>query len=330
VTKDVNDRLREGTLPDDPMAGSPISEDVARVHSERDLLMSVPTTVSRRVYGTTGSSKLDDATGGLRPEDVWMIGADTSWGKSSFAVRLYDENLKRGKKTLIVSAEDSKQTYGARLLRRRTRVPAKALRDRRLTTEQRDLIAAEQAKAIPNACFIDARGKTIEWLCGQVKQAVKAYGIDVVCFDYVGAFAAKLGQQDKRNMITYIARNMADVAKTSGVCGVIFSQVTPGKAERDGDKYALRDSNDLVHMAEVMLLGWIADKDHESGAYREGDRMLKITKCKEGDCTAKSVRLAWDPTVACFDTEHDEEQERIDALSDGFEDAGIDWDERYR
>jgi hypothetical protein len=42
------------------------------------------------------------------------------------------------------------------------------------------------------------------------------------------------------------------------------------------------------------------------------------------------VRLAWDPTVACFDTEHDEEQERIDALSDGFEDAGIDWDERYR
>jgi replicative DNA helicase len=307
---DQNDRLRAGTLPDDPKADTVVvSEEVTRIYGEKDLLNSVNVTSDKRIYGTTGNAKLDEATGGMRPEDVWMVGADTSWGKSSFAVRLYDENLKRKKKVLIVSGEDSMQTYGARLLRRRTRVPAATLRGRTLSREQHDAVSQARKNAISNASFIDARGKTVEWLAPQIKRAVSHYGIDIVCFDYVGAFACKAGSQDRRNMVTYIARVMADVAKTAGVCGVIFSQITPGKAGKDGDKYALRDSNDLVQMAEVMLLGTLAEKDHAEGKYREGDRLLKVTKCKEGEA-GKTHVLAWDSEVACFDTEWSEEQVR--------------------
>src|SRR5690606_40381223 len=59
---------------------------------------------------------------------IWVFGADTSWGKSSLFVSVADENLRRGKRILIVSAEDPPSLYGDRLLSRRAQVRSKERR----------------------------------------------------------------------------------------------------------------------------------------------------------------------------------------------------------
>jgi hypothetical protein len=311
--KDQNDRLRDGTLPEDPFQGKTVSSDVPRIFGERDMLCSVSTAPEKTVHGTTGHAQLDYYTGGLRPNDVWLCGADTSWGKSSAAIMIYDENKRRRKSVLICSAEDSLETYGARLMRRRTRIPAQALRNRHLNSSQHAAVAEAKARSEMNAAFIDARGRAVEWLAPRVTRAIKEYAIDIVIYDYVGAFECKQGQQDRRNMTRYIARVMADTAKTAGACGIIMSQITLSDEEQIPGKFAYRDSKDLLHMAEVGLMGYLAPKAIE-GKCAAGDRMLKIVKCKEGEA-GKSVVMAWDPVVACFDATADEREPEPDPWS---------------
>lgn len=304
--KDENDKLRAGVLPEDPFEGDTMSDDVPRILTVRDLLHGAFTranSANRQVYGTSGHYRIDEATGGLRPGDVWLCGADTSWGKSSFAVMLADENIKRGKRVLIVSAEDSEATYGDRLLRRRSGVPAERMRQRRLTAEDRDSIAAVLAKSEPLPVFIDARGRPVEWLAPRCKRAITEHGIDVVVFDYVGAFVGKLKQQDRRNMVHYVARVLTDVAKTAkagGIAGVILSQLTHSDEESIPGKYAIRDSKDLTQMSEITLIGFLAPRDIPEKGIAKGDRCVKLAKVKEGPAGAL-VRMAWNSATASFD-----------------------------
>lgn len=300
MKKDLNDRLLDGTLPVDPTAGKAISDDCARIYGERDMLSSPPTTPSTTTHGTTGVWALDDATGGLAPGDIWLMGADTSWGKSSWAVMVYDECRRIGKKVLIVSAEDSLATYGARLLRRRARVPAQLLRQRRLDAGHHDRIAEALSKAEMNAAFIDARGRTIEWLVPTIRLAVKEYKIDVVIFDYVGAFSCRVGQQDRRNQTYYIARTLSDAVTTAGACAVLLSQLTLAEEDKVPSKYSYRDSKDLLQMCHVGLLGFRALEDDGDNCAK-GDRVIKLVKVKEGEGVGDKFRLNWHPTIACFD-----------------------------
>jgi len=313
--KDENDKLRARQLPEDPFEGETVSEDAPRILTVRDLLQSSlarATTRDRRVYGTSGHHRIDEVTGGLRPGDVWLVGADTSWGKSSFAVMLADENMKRGKRVLIVSAEDSEATYGDRLMRRRAGVNASNMRHQRLTAADHDAMAAVVAAGEPLPVFIDARGKPVEWLAPRCKRAIVEHGIDIVVFDYVGAFVGKLQQQDRRNQVHYVARVLTDVAKTAkpgGISGVILSQLTHGDEETVPGKYAIRDSKDLTQMSEVTLIGFISPEAVPKAGIQKGDRCVKLAKVKEGPVGSK-VRMAWNEVTACFDAVHDELNDR--------------------
>ena len=68
-----------------------------------------------------GNGFIDALLGGFRPGRVTVCGASTSWGKSSFAVQVTDVGLRAGAHILLVSGEDSEDTYGQRLMARRMR-----------------------------------------------------------------------------------------------------------------------------------------------------------------------------------------------------------------
>lgn len=252
---------------------------------------------------------------------------------------LADENIRLGKRVLIVSGEDSEATYGDRLMRRRSGVDAQRMRHRRLTDADREAMIAVAAKAEAVPVFIDGRGKTVEWLAPRCKRAIVEHSIDVVVFDYVGAFANKLQQQDRRNAITYIGRVLADVAKTAkpgGISGVILSQLTHGDEETIPGKYSIRDSKDLTQASEVTLIGFVAPKNiqgHDGETIvTKGDRCVKLAKVKEGPAGG-IVRMAWNTSTACFDAVAAPEQQhtyqgRPDQLSAAYGDSK-EWDDAF-
>lgn len=339
--KDENDKLNDGTLPEDPSADAAVvSAEVPRVLTVRDLISGAVRRTKERLQHavcTSGHVKLDDITGGLKPGFVWTIGAATSWGKSSLLVMIADENIRSGKRVLIVTAEDSEQIYSDRLLLRRSRVNANRLRQRKLTTDEQKAVADVERKAEDSPVFLDARGRSVEWLAPRVKRLIVEHRIHVVAFDYIQAFDNQKAQQDRRNQLSYIARVLTDVTKTAvpgGIAGILFSQITESESKQHPDKNSIRDSRDVSHAAEVVLLGFTPQKAIDSqkhGRIEPGTKVLFADKVKDGPRGAL-LPVPWNEESACFDTVEDPEAARYAPLhnDDGFQDGiADDFDARY-
>lgn len=305
--KDLNDLLREGKLPADPMARSSVmSQDVPRIYTVRDLMQDSRRRASgreQRVYCTTGDARVDDATGGLRPEFVWVIGAETSWGKSTLATAIADENVKRGNGVIIISLEDSKELYGDRLMARRSRISANARRKGELTMSDLNSMDAvlETSEVVP--VFIDGRGKSIEWLAKQIPVLVRAHGAKLVMIDYLQAADNERPQQDRKNQVTYIARTATDAIKVSGASGILFSQITMADDKPIPDKHSIRDSKSVSHMAEVVAIGFKPKKNvvgaNGTPLVEGGRRALFVDKNKDGP-EKQYFQMSWDNRAACY------------------------------
>ncbi len=321
---DDNDRLQAGTLPSDPAGDTKIiPSDAPRVLTVQDLLRGARIGADdkrARATITTGNYRLDEITGGMMPGFVWVFGADTSWGKSSFLVMVADENIKAGRRVLIVSAEDSEKIYGDRLMLRRSRISANALRKKSVSIEERQAMLTVESEAQDAPVFLDARGRGVEWVSRNVKQIIKEQEIDLVAFDYLQAFDNEKPQQDRRNQVTYIARTLTDITKSADKTGIIFSQITIEKGKPIPDKHSIRESRDVSNAAEVVLLGFKPEKDMmasnaaigDEPLVKAGDRAVFVDKCKNGPRGA-ILAMPWVEYSACFETVKDPMQEFVDA-----------------
>jgi replicative DNA helicase len=308
MSADLSDKQQGAGLPGDPAEGAvPMSLDVPRVHTVRDLTREAlqrALSHKKETNCVTGHWDMDRITGGFRPGFVWVFGADTSWGKSSFVIMVADENIRAGKRVLIVSSEDDKAIYGDRLLLRRSRVSADNFKAQTFTLQERAALDKVVDESEDKPVYFDARGRSVEWVASRTKVLIKEHGIDLVAFDYLQAFDSDKRHQDRRNQVSYIARALTDVTKTLGVAGIICSQLTMQEGKAHPDKHSIRESRDVANAAEVVALGFTPDKPIKRKTdgvqlADAGDRCVFLDKVKDG-ARGALLRMSWDDNSACF------------------------------
>lgn len=270
----------------------------------------------RKPGAMTGARSLDIATGGIRRGHVWVFGADTNWGKSSWLCMLADIALRQGRHPLIVTGEDPETLYGARLLARRTNVDAMRLRDAALDMYDRRAVTDVVNVASQKQILLDARGRSAEAIAADIRSAC-AIGVDLVLVDYIQAFRSQLQHQDKRTEVAHIGRIFTDAIKLGGAGGVMFSQITKDPTGKHPTKDSIRETRDLSHAAEVVALGYSVKKEkerkldrygrpvpddnaHDATEEKEEERkFLFLDKNKDGPKGWK-VELKWDDRTASF------------------------------
>lgn len=198
----------------------------------------------------TGFPQIDTATGGLCAGHVWVLAAQTNWGKTHALLSMIDHCLQvHGGRALLVSCEDAPELIAGRLVARRTRMSATSIRDGRVGRAERGLIQDEILRAAqrgPAPVFLDGRGHSVENIASAVSAAVRTHGVMLVGVDYLQCIGTKLQLENRRLTIQHVARTLTDAIKGSGAAGVLTSQVT--------DEH-VRDSKDVEHAAEVVLIG---------------------------------------------------------------------------
>jgi replicative DNA helicase len=233
-----------------------------------------------------GVVEVDKATGGLKPGHVWVIGAPTNWGKSSLLIAIADHHLSaHSSGVLLVTCEDATRLLFTRWLSRRAKINGKRARDARLRDDELERAAYEvnRVGARTQPVMVDGRGRSVEALSDDIRALVAAHGIRLVLVDYLQCMKAELKAQDRRAEINHIGRMLTDAIKTSGAAGVIASQLT-------GDD--IRESRDIEHAAEVVLIGRKSDT---------GALSLFLKKNKTGP-SGFDTELQWDPESGTFET----------------------------
>jgi replicative DNA helicase len=331
---DENDQLKDGTLPKDPKADTKTvaGQDIPRVLTVQQILkasMLRAESAKTRAFCTTGNWFIDDATGGMQPGDCWLFGADTSWGKSSWAIMIVDVNLHAGKRVLIVSSEDSEELYGDRLMCRRAGVDAKLYRNGTLSEAEWKAVRETVAKGEPVPVFVDARAHRIEKLAPHLDKIIQQQAIDMVIFDYLQEFQSARRHQDERIKFKEIAAVMRKVVKLNKKTGIIMSQLTITSTKKYPDRNSIRESRDVSNAAETILIGYIPEehiyvkdddnKDTEEILIEKGTRVTLIDKCKKGPRGGK-FPMPWDDRTAAFTEVKDPEQQRIDNMAAQYSD----------
>lgn len=314
---DEADRHKRGELPEDPSNGTTlVAANVPRVYTVREIM----TAARERAFSagvvdfcTTGHYKVNDITGGIRGGYCWLFGADTSFGKTAWLIQICDENMKLKKRPLIVSSEDTKEMYGARLLIRRSRVDAKAFRDKKLDRAEKDRVLDVEQAGLPQPVFIDARKWAIEDLEPHVAKIVREEGIDFICWDYVQEFKSKRRWQDERVKYREIAKIQRNIAKDAGKSSIIFSQLTMDKDTKIPTRANIRECRDLANASEVILIGFEPNQNitNKRGTVviPSGTKCVYVDKVKDGPRGAK-IAMPWDKHSATFETVHDADELR--------------------
>ena len=303
-----------------------LQESELRVYTVRDLLEEAAIRSRSKEQldrGTTGHSVMDGLTGGLRPGHAWVVAAETSWGKTSYLVSVVDENLKRGKRALIVSFEDPRAMYADRLLCRRAGVNARRLRDRCLTVKEDDRIKEVAKAAEPLPVYIEADDQPIEILVKRVEAVIRAERIDVVAWDYLQETQTNRRYQDERVRFRETAALMRNIGRRVGCCTMILSQITEQTGKKYPDKNSVRECRDVSNAAEHILIGFIPEENivkDGKGVVVGGTKCIKVDKSKDG--IKGVVAMKWNDESACFDavmptdTEGVNRHDGYDALPD--------------
>jgi replicative DNA helicase len=273
---------------------------------------------------------MDRDLSGWKKDRHWVFAAETHWGKSSHAIACADENIKRGKRVLIVSTEDAEDIYGDRLMMRRARVDPYRLEDGTLTPDELSRIAAVANKGEDIPVYLKAIGRPIEWACRKVKQIVPMEGIDLVLWDYLGAFQKEKKVAGENNSewgaYTYIARCIADTVKGSSfkVASILYGQMTPDPKHVVPLITDIRGAKDVVNAADGVAMGFTPttkverDEDGQRVTVAEiGTRCIVVHKKKSGPGPSGRIYpMLWDKAHRSFDVTRGPDGDRYGFVDD--------------
>jgi replicative DNA helicase len=181
-----------------------------------------------------------------------------------------------------ISIEDPRHLIEDRLLSRFSRVSGNAIRARNLNWEEHERLAnaVQTTRAAgPKAGFITSciPGATESDVVREMARLVRVMHCDVVFVDYAQAITCSTKVENTRLEVRTIAARIKAAASRLGIPVWLASQLTVERGEgKEPGKHDLRDSRDLAHLAELVIVLW--RKEEQDSATVHG----RIVKGKAG------------------------------------------------
>lgn len=238
----------------------------------------------------TISPSLDAVTQGYQPEQMYLVGAASSAGKTALAQASIMTVLEAHVNVRIAafSLEMSRFSIGTRYLSAKTGVPLELIRSGLLDQVQADLVfsaAAEMGRLIGSRLMTNTRRVSMADIAAECR-ALSRSRLDMIVVDYI-QLVSGTARERKDLELRGIARDLLDLGKELRVPVLTFAQLTGEESMRPPafrpERRDLRDAKALYDEARVaiwMSRPWIWAKQDKR--YRPCFLRLVIDKQSEG------------------------------------------------
>ncbi|TVR52874.1 MAG: replicative DNA helicase [Puniceicoccaceae bacterium] len=210
----------------------------------------------------TGFTDLDKLTFGFHPQEMIVLAARPSMGKTSLALNMAEAVAlpKPGRQAhgvLIFSLEMSREQLALRLLCSRARVSAVRLRESFANRDDQARLveAAKELKAAP--IHIDDSGHlTILELRAKARRLNARHRLGMIIVDYLQLISGTDARVQREQQIAEISRGLKALAKDLHVPVLVLSQLNreSEKERRQPRLSDLRESGSIEQDADVVLL----------------------------------------------------------------------------
>jgi replicative DNA helicase len=244
----------------------------------------------------TGLGDFDVLVDGLQPEQLVILAARPSMGKSAFALNVAEKvACDDGKCVLFVSCEMNKVELSTRLLIARSRVPKFRLNDFR-DLDGRDHAAVTRAYdeiAAAPLHLDDTPSRSVLQVASNARKHRAKHDLALLVVDYLQLLEPEDGRDSRQEQVAGMSRRLKTLARELHVPVLVLSQLNRALEHRDDKRPRmadLRESGGIEQDADIVALL------HRPACY-EPDKHpanlaeLIVAKNRNGD--TKTIELDW-------------------------------------
>jgi replicative DNA helicase len=208
----------------------------------------------------TGYYDLDDITGGLQPEQLIILAARPSMGKTAIALNICDHAAVTSKiPVLFVSLEMGRVELAERLLCARSKVDGHKLRTgQNLGTREMTLLGKGYDELRASPMFIDdSSSRTMLQITANARRLKLRQSIGMIVVDYIQLIDSDESRDSRQEQIAKISRRLKTLAREMKLPVVALSQLNRAVENREDRRPRmadLRESGAIEQDADMILL----------------------------------------------------------------------------
>ena len=261
---------------------------IESLHNAGKLITGIP----------TGYERFNEFTSGFQPQDLIIIAARPSMGKTSFMMNIAESiaipdrsgeprpPAQRLYSVGVFSLEMSKEQIGLRMLSSESGVSNHLIRAGMLSERNwRDLAEASARLSKAKIYIDDTPGIDIMEMRAKARRLKMEAALDVIMVDYLQLMSVK-GKVESRNQeISQISRGLKAIAKELNVPLISLSQLSRRPEQRTGDHRPqlsdLRESGSIEQDADVVCFIY-RDEVYNKDTEEKGIAEIIIGKQRNG------------------------------------------------
>lgn len=244
---------------------------------------------------STSLQSLDEMLGGFFPNELIIIAARPSGGKTALAMQACHSAAIEGRNVLFVSLEMLDKELATRICCAISGVDNQLIRSGNI--RQGEIVklygAAEALKPLNLHIYETKRG-TLKMIRAAIKAAMNRGKLDMVCVDYLQLIEARDNRMLRSEQVAEFTRELKAMAKEFAVPMVVLCQLNRG-AESDLPTMAhLKDSGSIEQDADVIVA-------IHRGEEEAGKGLAKLIVLKNRNGPRGTVECGWRPEATKFE-----------------------------
>ena len=264
----------------------------------------------------TGFSNLDQITAGLQPEELVILAARPSMGKSAFAMNLALNVSKRNKdgaaSVAIFSLEMSNEQLASRMLSSESNIENNKIKTGNLTSrEWQFLEGGIQSLSRLNIVFDDSSAVTVADIRAKCRKLSQQGRLDFVVIDYLQLVKGDDRSGNRQEEVAKISRGLKQMARELKVPILALSQLSRDVEKREDKRPVLadlRESGSIEQDADIVMFLFRKDYYERKEDNRTGEVELSIAKNRQG-MAGVVLSYRFDTEFSRFTAQADREEE---------------------
>ncbi|EPD50901.1 replicative DNA helicase [Paenisporosarcina sp. FSL H8-0542] len=261
-------------------------DNIELLHSRKGDITGVP----------TGFRDLDRITAGFQRNDLIIVAARPSVGKTAFALNVAQNvATKTEENVAIFSLEMGAEQLVMRMLCAEGNIDAQVLRTGALTAEDwRKLTMAMGSLSNAGIFIDDTPGIRINEIRSKCRRLKQEYGLGMILIDYLQLIVGSgNGKENRQQEVSEISRSLKSLARELQVPVIALSQLSRGVEQRQDKRPMmsdLRESGSIEQDADIVSFLYREDYyDKET----ENQNMIEIIIAKQRNGPTGTVTLAF-------------------------------------
>jgi replicative DNA helicase len=258
--------------------------------------------IEKRVNGESpgvksGIPSVDKINNGLYPQELVILAARPSGGKTAFALNcLTNVAICQNRPVVFFSLEMSNAQIGTRILAAVSRTPIDRMHAGLETSADRKNIAAAKEAISKASYWCDCKSKnTVAAMRARCQVIRRQHGLDLVIVDYCQLVQPTKSSMPREQQVAEISRDLKRLAKDLEVPVLLLAQLNREAEKERPALHHLRESGSLEQDADQVLFLWNPKPDDPS--------VVELIIAKNRNGGRGSTRLEFSKSTQRF-TEH--------------------------